>query len=445
MRVIFVLALTASLTGSVGQSVAVPKGRRLGNVSWSDAEPLLTPQTVVVIPLASSSSEHGRHLPLRTDLALADYFAERIVQGSPVVVLPPVTYQYVPGFFEYPGSATLGLPTSRDLIVDLVRSSTRYGPKRFYVVPTSPFAEQTLEPAAATLAGEGILLRFARYDALLDRASRGVRQQNVVGHADEVETSMVLFAAPDLVEMSKAERDFSPAPALGRLTRRREVQALYSPTGAWGDPTLATREKGRAILDAVVSSMIQEIEELRQASLPSTSTPSAVPEPRTRTATSALQTDDPGWEGCTAGDERAIRGIGDSFAAAWATANAIRLGSLWSGEGNIVHPDGQVERGSKNIIVARAELLARPEYRGSRHPLLLTMVRCLGPNVAVADGRWELRGLRTSGGVPLPIVEGLCTLVVRRAGTGWLIEAYRYTMKTQGAQTPTGATKGRGH
>jgi hypothetical protein len=65
------------------------------------------------------------------------------------------------------------------------------------------------------------------------------------------------------------------------------------------------------------------------------------------------------------------------------------------------------------------------------------MVRCLAPNVAVADGRWELRGLRTPAGVPLPILEGLCTLVVRRGDSGWMIEAYRYSMKTPGTQVPT--------
>jgi hypothetical protein len=190
--------------------------------------------------------------------------------------------------------------------------------------------------------------------------------------------------------------------------------------------------------------MIQEVEDLKQASLPSASTAIAGPAPGARDAAAPAQTDAPGWEGCTAGDERAIRGIGDSFAAAWAAAHAARLGSLWSGEGNIIHPDGLVERGSKNIIIARTELLARPEYRGSRHPLLITMVKCLAPGVAVADGRWELRGLQTSAGVPLPILEGLCTLVVRRSGSEWLIEAYRYTMKTPGAQTPTSATRGRG-
>jgi creatinine amidohydrolase len=443
MRLMLIVPLIAALTGSAWQSPPAVQGRRLENVTWTEAEQLLTPQTIVVIPLASASSEHGPHLPLRSDLALAEYFAGRILQAAPVVVAPPVTYQYAPGFFEYAGSATLSLPTSRDLVVDLVRSLSRFGPKRFYVLPTSPSADRTLEPAAATLAGEGLLLRFARYGTLLDRSSRGLRQQNVVGHADEVETSMLLYAAPDLVDTSKAVRDFSPAPAFGRLTRKRDVQAIYSPTGTWGDATLATKDKGRTIVESVVTSLVQEIEDLRQAPIPSSSqTPTPEANPR---QPSAVPPAAPKPEDCMPGDERTIRAIGDAFAAYWAAADAIRLGGLWSAEGNIVHPDGMVERGAANITIARAELLARPEYRGTRHPMLLTMVRCLASNIAVADGRWELRGLRTSGGAAVPILEGLCTLVVRRGGSGWLIEGYRYSMKTPTAPVPANVLKRPGY
>ena len=109
---------------------------------------------------------------------------------------------------------------------------------------------------------------------------------------------------------------------------------------------------------------------------------------------------------------------------------------MWSDEGNIIHPDGLVERGSLNITIARTELFTRRGYRNSRHPITLSMVRCLSASVAVADGRWELRGLTTDAGQPLPILEGLCTMVVKRGTTAWLIEAYRYTLKTPATTVP---------
>ena len=65
-------------------------------------------------------------------------------------------------------------------------------------------------------------------------------------------------------------------------------------------------------------------------------------------------------------------------------------------------------------------------------------IRCLGADVAIADGKWELRGI---GGDRIDSARrpyaGLCTLVVRRTGERWLIEAWRYTIDPPPNTTPT--------
>jgi uncharacterized protein (TIGR02246 family) len=141
--------------------------------------------------------------------------------------------------------------------------------------------------------------------------------------------------------------------------------------------------------------------------------------------------------GCTPGDERTIRQFGDAFTLHWHNADATRLAELWTREGDIVHPDGVVERGRDTIRVNRTALFLRPEYRGSRHPLTIGNVRCLSADVAVADGKWELRGVSDAGGNALPGFEGLLTLVMGRGAGGWGIEAYRYTQKPAAAPMPT--------
>jgi len=82
------------------------------------------------------------------------------------------------------------------------------------------------------------------------------------------------------------------------------------------------------------------------------------------------------------------------------------------------------------------ELFARREYRNSKHPLTLTMVRCVNYDVAVADGRWSMTGVKDAAGKELPVFEGQATLVVKRGGDGWLIEAYRYTIKPAAQPMP---------
>ena len=102
----------------------------------------------------------------------------------------------------------------------------------------------------------------------------------------------------------------------------------------------------------------------------------------------------------------------------------------------MVHPDGLTERGRETIRVNRAALFLRRDYRGSRHPMTIGNIRCLTADTAVADGKWELRGVSDAGGKMLPSFEGLFTLVMKRTA-GWYIEAYRYTQKPAAAPMPT--------
>jgi hypothetical protein len=65
------------------------------------------------------------------------------------------------------------------------------------------------------------------------------------------------------------------------------------------------------------------------------------------------------------------------------------------------------------------------------------VIRCIDTDVAVADGKWELRGVSDAAGNDLPTFEGQVTLVVKRGqGSGWQIDAYRYTTKAEAAKPP---------
>jgi len=407
------------------------KSQRLEDITWPEAERLLTPEAVVVVPLGAASKEHGPHLKLGNDRKLADYLTNRVAESNAIVVAPTLTYHYYPAFLEYPGSTSLTLATAREHTVEVVRSLARYGPRRFYILNTGISPLRALEPAAATLAADGILLRYTAFGERLERASRGIREQSGGTHADEIETSMMLYIDPASVDMSKAVKDFRPSSGALRLTRAPDGDGTYSPSGIWGDPTLATRDKGRAFVDAVVAGINDDIKSLRTAPLPSRG-PTAVSTPTSPHQPPAPASPEPadrtGGDPCTPRSYRTIAAIGTAFAAAWANADAERLGRLWSGAGNIIHADGSVERGPEMIIQNRRALFRRTEYRGSRHPMTFTMIRCLSEDIAVADGKWELRGLRDAGGRPAPPMQGQVTVVAKRLEENWLIEAYRYTV-----------------
>ena len=90
----------------------------------------------------------------------------------------------------------------------------------------------------------------------------GILEQEGGTHADEGETSMMLYIAPETVDMSKAAKDYDPRPNRRGLTRNPEGKGHYSPTGVWGDPTLATKEKGKIIVEATVDEIIKQVEKL---------------------------------------------------------------------------------------------------------------------------------------------------------------------------------------
>jgi uncharacterized protein (TIGR02246 family) len=130
----------------------------------------------------------------------------------------------------------------------------------------------------------------------------------------------------------------------------------------------------------------------------------------------------------TEGDDRDIRRLAMRFEAAWASHDAKRIGELWLDDGNMIHPDGLVERGPGQIERNRASMLAQKRYAMSLHPLTVSMVTFRGPGVAVVDGQWEMTRLRTDSGGSAPPVGGLFTWVVRHESGEWKIAAWRYTL-----------------
>lgn len=262
-----VLASAQSATlPSVPQPAHAGAAILLESLSWDEAEHSLTPDTVVVIALGAESKEHGRHLQLNNDFLMAEYFKKRVLaaSGQNVVVAPTINYSFYPAFLEYPGSTSLSFETARAMFTDIVHSLARYGPRRFYILNTGISTLRPLAQAAADLAQDGILLRYT--DLTRDDPVEKKLRQSGGTHADEIETSMMLYIAPESVRMSKAARDLNPNQS-GGLTRDPQGKGTYSPTGAWGDPTLATREKGRAVVESLVATILKDIDDLRQASL----------------------------------------------------------------------------------------------------------------------------------------------------------------------------------
>lgn len=261
MRAFVILCILSGFCAPL-HSELPQKSVTLEDLTWPEAEKALQKYEVVLIALGARTKEHGPHLLLKNDYVMAEYLKERVISEVPVAVLPTLQYGYYPAFMEYPGSVSLRADTFEKVIVDICRSMAGYGVDKFYILNTGVSTLRPLEAAADELARDGFILRFTDILEVDRKVPEGLLKQEGGTHADEGETSMMLYIAPETVDMTKAVKDYDPRPGRRGLSRSREGKGRYSPTGIWGDPTLATREKGRILTETAVREIVREVKEL---------------------------------------------------------------------------------------------------------------------------------------------------------------------------------------
>jgi creatinine amidohydrolase len=270
MKRSFLIILFTFAISFIAQAQSKPKGVLLEDLTWVEAEKILKAETIVVIPLGAQAKEHGPHLKLKNDWLIAEYLKNQVHRQAEVVIAPTINYNFYPAFVEYPGSTSLRLETARDLIVDVCKSFSRFGVRRFYILNTGISTLRALKPAAELLASEGLMMTYTDLAKLTGEVEKKISKQEGGTHADEIETSMMLYMAPHTVDMKKAVKDYHPGK--GRLTRDpNNKEATYSATGIWGDATLATREKGKLITETLVAGILKDIEALKSSNPPATS------------------------------------------------------------------------------------------------------------------------------------------------------------------------------
>ena len=234
----------------------------LEHLTWIEAEKVFKEHDVVVIPLGTRTKEHGPHLPLNNDWVMAEYLTKRVSEQVEAIIMPTLQYGYYPSFTEYPGSVTLSLETSQSIVEEICQCLSGYGVNKFYVLNTGISTNQALRPAKESLESKGITMWYTDLH-VAEAGTEGLLEQEGGTHADESETSMMLYIEPGIVNMSLAVKDYHPLMGRG-LTRDPENKdaGVYSETGVYGDPTLATVEKGEIIVESLIQHIVEEIRSL---------------------------------------------------------------------------------------------------------------------------------------------------------------------------------------
>ena len=234
----------------------------VGRLDWRTVGGRLTAGASAILPIGAGAKQHGLHLPMATDAIQADMLAQLLAdrflsESHDVLIWPTLNYGYYPPFQAYAGSVSLSAPTFRLLVREIVEQLIGFGAAHVLVLDTGISTMPEVQRAIDGLKTVHHLPIHAgpRYRSTASE----LMQQPYGSHADELETSRMLTLAPEVVNMARAQA--SPVhpngPQPGRLDPADKASPNYSPSGSYGDPTLATREKGERLLDAMLDDLVE--------------------------------------------------------------------------------------------------------------------------------------------------------------------------------------------
>src|ERR1700712_173117 len=178
----------------------------LQNLTWPEVKSLDFDKLAVLFP-TGSFEQHGPHLPFTTDTDIVTAIAESIERTMPdrVLLLPTLWPGLSTHHMHFPG--TLDVPQSDyiRLITNLGKSVVAMGAKKCFILNGHGGNDTGLRAALRELKTDCPQVRFvfASYWSLGAQAIKEVRESEMggLGHACEMETSMMLYLHPNRVNM----------------------------------------------------------------------------------------------------------------------------------------------------------------------------------------------------------------------------------------------------
>lgn len=228
----------------------------LSGLTWEEARGLAGERAVAVLPVGAVEA-HGPHLPLATDIVIAEAMAragaERLsARGYDVFLLPPLAYSAAPFGAGFPGTISIRPETMTALVVDIAAGLAGHGLRALAI------ANAHLDPAhLASLheAARSTPLTVVFPD--LTRKPWAVRLtdefRSGACHAGRYESSVVMAERPELVRdairvgLPEVPHSLSVAIREGKRT----FEEAGGPRAYFGDPASASAEEGRETIEAL--------------------------------------------------------------------------------------------------------------------------------------------------------------------------------------------------
>jgi len=203
---------------------------------------------LAIIPVGSIE-QHGAHLPIMTDWAIATELGRRVAERMNAFQVPALPISTNREQMGKKGTVWMEPVTFYQMMTDIILCLKTQGFRRIGIVQCHGgiFIMTPLIRDLNAKYNPDLMVAVADTCAFNDILYReGILEADNELHAGEGETSQMLFIAPDTVHMDLAE-DFVPSVPRPYLSYGSIFRCC--PGGVWGSPTLASREKGERILE----------------------------------------------------------------------------------------------------------------------------------------------------------------------------------------------------
>jgi creatinine amidohydrolase len=235
---------------------------------------------VILIPIGQTE-QHGYHLPLSTDTLIIDAIAKGTASKSPdfTCVLPVMPYGVSTHRQSFAGTLNAGGQVFENFWIGVIDVLVARGYDRFYLI-SGHGGNSSFIINAIKYSGERHQRIFCATAWLYLSGPEGIaslekhRQSGIggMGHACELETSLILHLNPALVHMEKVvdETNFITTPSYymdwveGGALIANPPWDDDTETGAYGAGSMATAEKGKIWLEAAISEKVAHIHEINE-------------------------------------------------------------------------------------------------------------------------------------------------------------------------------------
>ncbi len=231
----------------------------------------INPETTIAVLPVAATEQHGPHLPVMTDTAIAEgmiaLLSERLPDGLSVLVLPIQAIGKSDEHLLSPGTLSLSAATLQHVLVETAAGVRRAGLRKLVLANSHGGNASVLATVVRELRVKYGMLAVAThwrsfglpegmYDAV--EARHGI-------HAGDIETSLMLSFRRDLVGMAQAKNFVSTAIAMEKEFSRLSPTGAHAfgwiaqdlnAEGAVGDASKATAEKGKLTAEHQIEGFI---------------------------------------------------------------------------------------------------------------------------------------------------------------------------------------------